>query len=171
MPLSLSIIITLIKDAYNDIQLKKQDKLINNTEYLCWDSVDFIVKKCENIIVGDFVTILENQVVPADMLLIECSNENKFVYTDLKRLTGSSSLKQVRLIENHQKIMIKTEDNFQVNLKLNCTLKISEPSYDYSHFYGRLKLFGDPGSLEVKPENLMFKGSTLVGVEKVFWKK
>ena len=166
LPLSLLLLLTLLKDAYVDRKLRKQDETNNKTQYLCWDGNRFVSKKSENLLVGHIVVVNCNQVVPADMLLIECSNENKWVYADNSKLTGTSVISKVNVIEKHGRMVIQVDGDFVINNKLHCIIKITEPSQDYSAFYGRLKLAGDPGSLELKVGNLLFKGSILKGCEK-----
>ena len=165
LPLSLLLGLTLLKDAYRDYQLKKQDGRINNMEYLCWNGSAFTTKKCKDILVGDIVTVLDSQIVPADMLLIDCSSDKKYAFIDMSRLTGASTLKQINAIDKQGKIIIRHESGIIVNSKLHCTIKLSEPSSDYNSFYGRFKQAGDPASVELKLDNLLFKGSILKGVE------
>lgn len=164
-PLSILLLLTLSKDLYNDNQLKKNDEIINNTEYLCWDGNNFIVKKCKDILVGDIIKVLGNQVVPADMLLFDCSNEQKIAFMDMSKLTGAATLKQVKAIDKYNRIVLRSESGILINPRLNCTVKMAEPILDYTSFYGRFKQQGDPGSLELKLENLLFKGSILEGVD------
>lgn len=164
LPLSILLLFTLIKDAYIDRKLHKQDEIINKKEVLCWNGERFISQQSRKLLVGHIVLVECNQIIPADMLLLNCSNENKVVYADMTKLTGISVLKTVNVIEKHSRVVGYSEDEgMVVNPKSIFTLKISEPTHDYSNFYGRLKFVGDPGSIELKPSNVLFKGSVLRG--------
>ena len=100
------------------------------------------------------------------MLLLDCSNSKKIAYNDMSRLTGIATSKQVKAVDTFNKIVVYSDNNMLINTRLNCILKLSEPSLDYSSFYGRLKLVGDPGGFELKLDNIMFKGCTLEGVDR-----
>jgi phospholipid-translocating P-type ATPase (flippase) len=165
-PLGALLILTLLKDLYIDKQLEKQDNIINNTEYLCWNGSAFNPKKCKDILVGDIVLLMETQLVPADILLLDNTNPDKIVYANVTRITGSTILSQVKAVQKTHKMINISEDEIIVNNRLNFTLKILEPNLDYSSFYGRLKVSGDATSLELKVNNVLFKGSTVCGVNK-----
>jgi phospholipid-translocating P-type ATPase (flippase) len=167
LPLSLLLLITLLKDAYVDLKLRKQDEINNKAQFQFWDGTRFVFRKSQELLVGHIVIVNCNETVPADMLLIDCLNDSKWVYADNSKLNGTSVLTKVNAIEKHGRMVIHIDDTFMINTKFHCIIKISEPNHDYSAFYGRLKLAGDPGSLELKANNLLFKGSVFTGCERV----
>ena len=158
-PLIFLILISLLQDFYNEITLHKKISLINDAEYQYWCGDDFVGKMCKEIMVGDIIKVNSGQIIPADMILIAVQSELVSVTTDMKGISGSTKIKQTSVIEKHHKLLEIEEDCISINARFTGILKISEPTPDYSSFFGKLVIGGHPGSIKLKIDNILFKGS------------
>lgn len=84
-PLVVVLSITILKEAWDDIQRFNRDKEMNNTKYeKLTRAGQFKNVKCQNIKVGDIIKITHNSRVPCDMVLLYTTekSESVFIRTD-----------------------------------------------------------------------------------------
>ncbi|CAI2369958.1 unnamed protein product [Moneuplotes crassus] len=94
-PLAFVLLITMMKEAYDDFQRYRRDKEINEKQYekLQGDG-QFGFIKSEKIKVGDIVKVNQNERIPADMVLLYTTkheSSNIFIRTD--QLDGETDWK------------------------------------------------------------------------------
>lgn len=78
MPIAFVLGITAIKDAFEDYRRYKSDQKINHSTCRVWDASQQRYRKLEwqNILVGDFVHLSHDEIIPADILLLRSSDVN-----------------------------------------------------------------------------------------------
>ncbi|KHJ94865.1 phospholipid-translocating P-type ATPase, flippase [Oesophagostomum dentatum] len=78
MPISFVLGVTAIKDAFEDYRRYKSDQKINHSTCRVWDSSQGRYRKLEwkHILVGDFVHLSHDEIIPADILLLRSSDPN-----------------------------------------------------------------------------------------------
>ena len=82
-PLVFVLIVTMIKEAYDDIQRYRRDQLLNKTKY---DKVDIKapngikVINAQDIKVGQILKMKHNERIPADMLLLYTTEKSGSVF-------------------------------------------------------------------------------------------
>ncbi|VDL74258.1 unnamed protein product [Nippostrongylus brasiliensis] len=141
MPISFVLGVTAIKDAFEDYRRYKSDQKINHSTCRVWDSSQGRYRKLEwkHILVGDFVHLSHDEIIPADMLLLRSSDINGVCYVDTCNLDGESNLKQRQAIRAMGKFHNPTvPQNFspdQFKYKICC----EEPTTDVYKFEGRLE--------------------------------
>jgi phospholipid-translocating ATPase len=110
-PLVFVLLVTLIKEAYDDIYRYKQDIKTNSEEFTLIDNSNNRkkVKSCD-IKIGDLIELSQNQRVPADMIVLKTFNEdsssegNLFIRTD--QLDGETDWKLRKAPSLTQKVDI-----------------------------------------------------------------
>ena len=94
-PLVFVLLVTMMKEAWDDIKRYMRDKEINEKTYgLLNDSGNFTDIRSEQISVGDIIKVNQNERVPADMVLLyttEVEDANIFIRTD--QLDGETDWK------------------------------------------------------------------------------
>uniref|UniRef100_A0A7I4YCM6 Phospholipid-transporting ATPase n=1 Tax=Haemonchus contortus TaxID=6289 RepID=A0A7I4YCM6_HAECO len=165
MPISFVLGVTAIKDAFEDYRRYKSDQKVNHSTCRVWDSSQGRYRKLEwkHILVGDFVHLSHDEIIPADMLLLRSSDANGICYVDTCNLDGESNLKQRQAIRAMGKFHNPTVPlNFspdQFMYKVCC----EEPTTDVYKFEGRLETMdgGPPLPREftiLAKENVLLRG-------------
>ena len=100
-PLTFVVIVSMIKDAYEDINRHLEDSKENNEKTRKFDKEkgEFVDCTWKDVRVGDFVRIRENEFFPADMLLISTTEPEGICYVETKNLDGETNLKNKNAIE------------------------------------------------------------------------
>ena len=74
LPLTTIILITAIKDLYEDFKRHRSDNEENNKKVMTGSNFSFNEEKWENVKVGNIIKVHENEYFPADFLLIRSSD-------------------------------------------------------------------------------------------------
>ena len=127
-PLVFVLVVTMLKEAWDDFQRYLRDKEINEKAYeQLTDNGEFTNVRSERIAVGDIIKVNQNERIPADMILLyttEEENANVFIRTD--QLDGETDWKL-------RKSVAFTQEYFQQNSQLknlSSSLIIAEPPND-----------------------------------------
>ena len=99
-PLAFVLIVTLIKELYDDYYRYKTDIQTNSQEYIRIENCSAKKVKSSEIKIGDIIELSQNERVPADMIVLKVFNEgnqedstggNLFIRTD--QLDGETDWK------------------------------------------------------------------------------
>ncbi|OMJ88945.1 hypothetical protein SteCoe_9054 [Stentor coeruleus] len=162
VPLSILLLISLLKAAYYDYMLDKKLILLNNTNYQYWDGEKFSPIKSQDIVVGQFIEIEEDQVIPADMILASKQKEGH-VFLDMSRLLGFTIQREKKTIEKLEKLINSFDGELPGIVRVSGKVKVAEPNSDYNNFYGTLKLDLHPSAIELNSANILYSGGILKG--------
>ena len=86
LPLTTIILITAIKDLYEDWKRHRSDSEENQKKILLGSNFTFKEEKWENVKVGTLIKVCENEYFPADFLLIRSSDPKGFSLSILKKV-------------------------------------------------------------------------------------
>ena len=94
-PLAFVVIISMLKDGYEDYQRHTENSKENYDTTLVWDrrKKDFLAKYWKDVKVGDFVKVRDEEFFPADMVVLRSSDEQGIFYVETKNLDGETNLK------------------------------------------------------------------------------
>lgn len=111
MPLSFVVLVSMIKDFFEDLKRRQSDKQENNRKVLVGNpnSGQFEAKLWKNLQVGSIVKILQDQFFPSDLIVLNSSAPKGICYVETKNLDGETNLK-------HKQGVKEVVDYLKVNL-------------------------------------------------------
>jgi len=102
-PLAFVLIVTIVKEAYDDIYRYKQDKDTNNQKYYKLIGEIRSEIRSEDIKIGDILELNQNERVPADLILLKSYEEEGSVFIRTDQLDGETDWKLRKAIPYTQK--------------------------------------------------------------------
>ena len=91
LPLIFILLVTAIKEAWEDYLRHKADKITNNVMYkrILPDGSMQPIPSCE-IVSGDVIVLEDQEAIPADILVLACSDSDGTCYVDTSSLDGET---------------------------------------------------------------------------------
>uniref|UniRef100_H3BD35 Phospholipid-transporting ATPase n=1 Tax=Latimeria chalumnae TaxID=7897 RepID=H3BD35_LATCH len=141
-----------IKDLVEDVARHKSDTEVNNRPCDILKGQSFIGMKWEDIQVGDVIRLKNNELVPADLLLLHSSEPNSLCYVETTDIDGETNLKYRQALGvTHQEL--GTEEKLAVfDGKVIC----EEPNCRLHSFIGTLLWQGEKYALD--QEKVLLRG-------------
>lgn len=101
-PLIFVILVSMIKDIFEDNKRHKQDNSENYQKVLVFDTKKqaFTSKIWKKVQVGDIVKIMNDEFFPADLVLVQSAGAKGICYVETKNLDGETNLKH-KVAEKH----------------------------------------------------------------------
>ncbi|EZA53782.1 hypothetical protein DMN91_011800 [Ooceraea biroi] len=145
--------VTALKDFFEDRRRLASDQRVNNSTCRVYVSEgDRYVKVAwKDVKVGDLVHLSNNELVPADLLLLRSSDPQGLAYLDTCNLDGESNLKQRQVVRG----FLDLQDTFQPS-KFRSVVEVDQPSTRIYRFHGAV-VHPDGGRVPVSTENLLLR--------------
>ena len=154
LPILIVLLSDAIKDLYEDIRRARQDDNINNQESHCYDKKtgQFNRKKWKHLQVGDVIKVVCKEETPADILIIDTTDEQGFAYADTSTLDVETNLKQ--------RTCAKIPDIESTGLRnLELDVSVDVPNDDLSKLNGYIH--HEHENLTLNLDNFILRGSEL----------
>ena len=153
------------------IKIYMNDKKINSQKARVYDNETrkFVEKKWKNIKVGNIICVKKDEVVPADIIILEALDHNHQCYLDYSSVNGifDSFVMKRACADTHAPVMKKILlGEYMKNIK--GFLKYEEPNSNMHVFNGRLKLESFPRASDIKDDNFIMRGSTIKNIPFVY---
>ncbi|CAA7033882.1 unnamed protein product [Microthlaspi erraticum] len=152
MPLAFVLLVSAIKDAYEDFRRHRSDRVENNRLALVFEDNQFQEKKWKHIRVGEVIKVQSNQTLPCDMVLLATSDPTGVVYVQTTNLDGESNLK-TRYAK--QETLLKANDLESFNGFIKC----EKPNRNIYGFQANMEI--DGRRLSLGPSNIILRGCEL----------
>lgn len=161
LPFALVLLAGMIKEGIEDYKRHAADKIINNRPFTTIgpDGLPRTTRS-EDIVVGDFVVLQQNQEVPADCVVMATSDSDGLCYIETAQLDGETNLKRRFPYRPTEKL---EHEGFA---RLRGTIHCSTPSFHLDEFSGAFELrnsgSGQDGKRQpVDDSNLVIRGTIL----------
>ncbi|KAH8497567.1 hypothetical protein H0E87_020018 [Populus deltoides] len=152
LPLAFVLLVTAVKDAYEDWRRHMSDRIENNR--LAWVLVNdqFQQKKWKDIQVGEIIKIQANDTLPCDMVLLSTSDSTGVAYVQTINLDGESNLK-TRYAKQDTLSKIPEKE------KISGLIKCEKPNRNIYGFQANMDVDGK--RLSLGPSNIILRGCEL----------
>ena len=137
-PLAFVLIVTLLREAIDDIKRYKRDKEQNSQEFIRIDMNGSKKIYSKQIQIGDLIEIKKGQRVPADILVIKTYDKNIYIKTD--QLDGETDWKLRKPIPYFQNLRLENDNNLEEIFLSDCHFIIEPPSKKIYDFSGLLEV-------------------------------
>ena len=134
--------------------------MVLNLNPLYQETKQFVYKKWKDILVGDILELNLNDVIPADIVLLESSDENEMCFIETANLDGETNLKQKRRLDIQF-------DNLE---EFNYYISTQKPNSDLNTFQGYVAPFDRASNVQRKGlnnENIIYRGCILRNTDRI----
>ncbi|XP_060743448.1 phospholipid-transporting ATPase VB [Tachysurus vachellii] len=156
IPICVILALTAVKDAWEDFRRYQSDRQLNGMPCLVYSRTQrsFVEKRWKDVRVGDFVRVLSNEIVPADILLLHTSNPNGVCHLETANLDGETNLKQRKVVPGFSTLNTPFEP-----LKFSSTVVCEKPNNNPNNFDGFLQKNKEKTGFDI--ESLLLRGCTV----------
>lgn len=149
LPLSFVLLVTAVKDAYEDYRRHRSDRIENNRLATVLVNDQFQEKKWKDIQVGEIIKIVANQTIPCDMVLLSTSDPTSVAYVQTINLDGESNLK-TRYAKQETVSKVPEKE------KISGLIKCEKPNRNIYGFHANMEIDGK--RLSLGPSNIILRG-------------
>ena len=168
MPLMMVLGVTAIKDALEDYARHKADGEENNriTQTFKRDKDAFVDSKWTEVKVGDIVRLKNRDMVPADMVMIDCSVDSGLMYSMTANLDGETNLK-LRKVHAEVKLSSKATSLKSACRNLFAFIDCQQPNGDIEKYDASFTRTDKDGNMcgertvSLSRENVFLRGCQL----------
>ncbi|XP_032878178.1 probable phospholipid-transporting ATPase IH isoform X1 [Amblyraja radiata] len=165
LPLFFVIIVTAVKQGYEDWLRHKADNAVNKCPVHIIQDGKLVQKQSYKVQVGDIVMTKENETFACDMVFLS-SSANGTCYVTTASLDGESSTKTYHAAQETKSL--QTEEELDT---LNATIECEQPQPDLYNFVGRINIYHESEGPIARPlgsENVLLRGATLKNTKIVY---
>ncbi|KAL5732777.1 hypothetical protein ACOSQ2_032469 [Xanthoceras sorbifolium] len=152
LPLAFVLLVTAVKDAYEDYRRHRSDKIENNRLASVLVNDQFQLKKWKDIRVGEIIKIHANETLPCDMVLLSASDPTGVAYVQTINLDGESNLK-TRYAKQETLLKLPEKE------KISALIKCEKPNRNIYGFQANMEVDGK--RLSLGPSNILLRGCEL----------
>ncbi|XP_046395531.1 phospholipid-transporting ATPase VD isoform X2 [Ischnura elegans] len=153
IPVAFVLGVTAIKDMFEDRRRHASDKRINNSTCRVYKSDQQQYKRVlwKDVRVGDLVHLSNNEMVPADILLLRSSDPQGACFLDTCNLDGETNLKQRVVVRG----FAEKQSSFQPD-KFQSVVEVDGPTTRIYRFHGEI-VHPSGERVAVSTENLLLR--------------
>ncbi|XP_054789865.1 phospholipid-transporting ATPase 1-like [Prosopis cineraria] len=149
LPLTFVLVVSALKDAYEDWRRHQSDKIENNRSALVLVDDNFQRKIYKDIRVGEVIKIHANKTIPCDMVLLSTSDPTGVAYVQTANLDGESNLK-TRYAKPETISLLPEKE------RINGLIKCEKPNRNIYGFQGSMEIDGK--RLSLGSSNIVLRG-------------
>lgn len=155
LPLLSVLMITALKDGYDDIQRHISDNQVNHRFSSVLRDGELKEEHWQKVLVGDVIKMTSNQFVAADMLLLSTSEPNGLCYVETSELDGETNLKVKQCLPD----VASLEDDMAAISSFDGAVRCEPPNNNLNSFQGTLEWNGKKYALD--NDNVLLRGCIL----------
>ncbi|GAM29207.1 hypothetical protein SAMD00019534_123830 [Acytostelium subglobosum LB1] len=149
IPLIFVLSVTAIKEAVEDIKRRKSDSKINNLPARVFRGNSFVEVPWRHVSVGEIVRVNKGERFPADLVLLNSSEQHGICYIETSNLDGETNLKQRQALPQTYEYLRSDEDLTMFKGFVEC----EHPNNVIYVFHGSLALGNSPSDIKYALSN------------------
>lgn len=159
MPLGFVVLVSMVKDIFEDLKRHNSDKMENNRKVLVGDIISntFVEKKWAELHVGQIVKIKCDDFFPADIVLLNSSAHKGISYIETKNLDGETNLKHKQALKQTIELT-SVPDKILSNLE-GALVECESPNAMLFKFEGTVT--SSKGIIPLTVDQMLLRGSSL----------
>ncbi|XP_047062772.1 phospholipid-transporting ATPase 10-like [Lolium rigidum] len=160
-PLVLVLLVTMVKEAIEDLRRKQLDVEVNNRKIKVLQDGTFHQTKWTKLRVGDVVKVEKDEYFPADLILLSSSYEDAICYVETMNLDGETNLKLKQSLDvtSH----LQDDDSFT---SFGAVIRCEDPNAHLYSFVGNIEV--EERQHPLSPQQLLLRDSKLRNTEYVY---
>ncbi|CAM0957022.1 unnamed protein product [Alopecurus aequalis] len=158
VPLSLVLLVSLIKEAFEDWKRFQNDMSINNAHVDVLQGKKWESTPWKRLQVGDIVRIKQDSYFPADLLFLSSTNPDGVCYIETANLDGETNLKIRKALEKTWDYLLP-EKASEFKGEVQC----EQPNNSLYTFTGNLIV--DKQTIPISPNQILLRGCSLRNTE------
>ena len=174
-PFILVMAIGIILDLVEEIKRYKNDCITNSTHTKVYKSGKFRTLNWSEVNVGNLIKVKNNEIIPADLIVICSSNVDGIFYVQTSNLDGETNLKERQALNYTQSIFLdknikKDEINLQNIFQENCVIEVAKPNEGYkiiNEIDGKI-IFKDNNNVSFDNKNSAVRGTRLKNTKFIY---
>ncbi|KAL6054974.1 Phospholipid-transporting ATPase [Balamuthia mandrillaris] len=155
VPLVLVLLVTGIKEAYEDMKRRQSDRSVNNRQVEVLVDGRLQLVPWRKVRVGQVLRIKCDEDIPADVILLNSSNADGLAYLETANLDGETNLKVRQALPDT--VGFSVEDVTNNPLVIQC----EHPNPELYNFEGTIKLPTQATDLPLNLEQTLWRGCVL----------
>jgi phospholipid-transporting ATPase len=159
LPLLAILVMTAIKEMYEDFQRRRQDDKINKRKVQVLKGDKWVDKTWSALKVGDIVKVNNKEPFPADLILMSSSESTGVCYIGTSNLDGETNLKVRQCLNITATVAGTVGDAVKVS-NIKGSIDCEQPNKKLYDFNGSLKL--DREEAPLSTAQLLLRGSKLI---------
>ena len=159
-PFVFVICLSVIREGYEDLMRHKSDRELNSSPCEIYRDGKFSRFQWKDIHVGEIVRIKEGEFFPADLVLLNASNDHSVAYIETSSLDGEKNLKN----RTSLKELAAVTENGEPSQACQGSITCDQPNAFLHRFEGFIEL-QDGKKLMLGPKNFLFRGAKLKNTE------
>jgi phospholipid-transporting ATPase len=136
IPLVIIILITALKDLFEDLKRHQADNEENNRPVEVYCDETWQTRPWMDILVGQLVKVKRNEYFPADMLILSSSEAKGVCYIETKNLDGETNLKHKYA---HKDLLKEMPTNLKKLASLELVMRYEKPNPYLYQFTGSIQ--------------------------------
>ncbi|CAI4230590.1 unnamed protein product [Auanema sp. JU1783] len=155
-PFLIILCVSALKEIFEDIKRRRADSKVNNflTQVLDIETGKWQKKEWKKVRVGDILRIENDQLFPADIILISSSEAHGMAYIETSNLDGETNLKIKQALELTSSIT--SIDSIR---KFQCEIECELPNRHVNDFSGNITFSNEQRHIGL--EQLLLRGARL----------
>jgi len=165
------LVVQILLATIDYISIYLNDNKVNNQIAHIYDNIKkkFVDSTWKEIKVGHILKIYKNEIIPADIILLESMDSKHQCYIDNSSINGNFDMFRIKKACNDtQSPNMKTIKFVEYVKNIKGIIKYGEPNSNMYHFKGRLKLDNFPRASDISLDNFLIRGSTLKNVRYIY---